>query len=274
MKSNHFNDIWDEHQWESHINQIEEKNHHFRDFLDNTFGEESPRWYRILKESPSEHDALDSFIEEQLMFDDAYFPDDDDDWDTDDDLDDDLIFGMFEDPFDEFEDDFDDLDDEWELDDDLLDDSDDWEDIEEGEEWKLLSEDYAMTNDGAIENLGIYNDAHRLGIRILRMAEEREQLHLNKFYNQFVSDILQISTKIAAGYSLGFELDVMGGNIAYTKKALQAANRALTSLQGLKNKSVFPKREDYFVMHTEVFEVRNNLGIYIQDLRERFYSRL
>jgi hypothetical protein len=283
MKSNHDNGIWDEHRWESHINEIEQKSHQLRSFLDTTLGEESPRWYRILKQSTSEQDALDSFIEEELLFDEAYFPDDDDDWDLDDEDDDDIIFGFTDEetkPFGFLADDGDaeyELDDEEDDDDDFDDDDDDGDDIldefdglEEGEEWKLLSEEYAMTDSGAIENLNIYNVAHSLGIDILKLAEQREELHLNKSYNQFVSDVLQISTKIAAGYSLGFEFDMIGGNIAYNKKGLYAANRALATLQTLKTKTVFPNREEYFQLHAKLFELRNDLGIYIQDLRDLF----
>lgn len=272
MESNHDNGIWDEHKWESHINEIEQKNNQWRVFLENTIGDENPRWYRILKQSDSEQDALDTYIEEELLFDEAYFPDDDDDWDLDDDEDDDLIFGFGDDEEDDEIEDFTDLDESDFDDDDLLDDEMGF--LEEGEEWKLLSHEFATTNYGTIENLNIYVQAHELGILVLKMAEENHKLHLNTMYNQFVSDVLQISTKIAAGYSLGFEIDMLGGNIAYNKKALDAANRALISLQSLKSKGVFPDAESYYLLHRNLSKLRNETGVYVQELRERFRDDL
>lgn len=301
MKSNSSNEIWDEHQWETHIHQAEQKSEEIRHFLDNTFGDEGPRWVKILKESESEHDALDAFIEEELMFDEAYLPDDDDDWDADDLDDEDLFFGEHElsdedtslyttsdllsdrrnimdddDDKDEDEDDdeddipgilgFDDLDDD-------LDDFDDADlDMDEGEEWKLLSDDYTLSDYGSIDNLAVYNQAHSFGAHILMRsagvvlddAENRE------LFNLFVSDVLQISAKITAGYSLGFEVDMLGGNIAYCKRGLQAANRALYTLQLLKKHCVEFGEVEYRQLHADLTSIRNDLGIYIQDLRELF----
>lgn len=307
MKFNSSNEIWDEHQWETHITQAEQKSEEIRHFLDKTFGDEGPRWVKILKESESEHDALDAFIEEELMFDEAYLPDDDDDWDADDLDDEDFFFGehteedsslytlddlltdrsRMDDDDDDDDDDADtkdedsDEDDEFEglgfdsfddgFDSDDLDDFDD-PDMEDGEEWKLLSDDYTLSDYGSIDNLAVYNQAHNYGAHMLMRsagvviddAENRE------LFNLFVSDVLQISAKITAGYSLGFESDMLGGNIAYCKRGLQASNRALTTLQLLKKRKIEFGEVEYRQLHADLTSIRNDLGIYIQDLRELF----
>ncbi len=290
MKSNFSDDIWDEHKWETHINQAEQKSEEIREFLDKTFGEEGPRWVKILKESESEYEALDTFIEEELMFDEAYFPDDDDDWD-DDDFDDDIF--MTEDPFAEINaaDDADDAgsdssaddkeqdSDIFSLDDDdsdMLDDMDDDEDIEEGEEWKLLSDEYTLSDFGSIDNLEVYRNAHDFGAHILvRSAGVKiDDPDFRELFNLLVSDVLQISAKVAAGYSLGFEPDMLGGNIAYCKKGLQASNRALTYLRLLKEHEVEFGDYEYKQLHADLFRIRNDLGIYIQELREMFEEEI
>ena len=275
MKSNHENGAWDEQKWESHINEIEQKNHQFKNFLESNMGGDIPRWYRILKESPSEHEALDSFIEEELYFDDPYYPDDDDDWDLDDEPDDDIFFFTEEELLDKSNDAdlFGDLDDE--LDDEFDDDDilDDFDELDEGEEWKLLSEDFAMSDAGSLDNLGIYKQAHNLGVMLLKMADEHPEVLENQVYNNFVSLVLQISAKLTAGYTYGFASDMIGGNIAYSKKALYAANDALSALQSLKSKQVFPTADQYYTLHATLFEVRNNLGIYIQDLRDHMKNK-
>ncbi|MFW6348478.1 MAG: hypothetical protein ACOC2C_07710, partial [Cyclonatronaceae bacterium] len=310
-------------EWESHLDQAQEKSEQLRDYLNRTLGEEGPRWIKILQEAESEDAALDAFIEEQLMFEEAYLPDDDD-WDDDDDLDDDDLFIGFgpqqqggadssEDPFadesdnasqdlpglpgrevfsdrrlsfgflddddeneniagDEFDFEDDDLSDPFgdELDE-LDDDDDDF--FEEGEEWKLLCDDYSMSDYGSIEHLPVYQKAHRFGAAVLyRSAQTRlEEMpaEAQEAFNQFVSDVLTVNSKVVAGYALGFEADVLGGNIAFCKKGLAAANRALDTLAALRELEVFGAIE-FRQLHTDLFEVRNDLGIYIQDLREQF----
>lgn len=291
MKSNFSNEFWDEHKWESHINEAEQKSEEIRHFLDKTFGSEGPRWVKILQESESEHEALDTFIEEELLLDEAYLPDDDDDWDADDFEDDDddffaeceeemksILGDLYIEPGASSEqDETAGMDDDQLSDSDLasLDDTDeldDFDDIDEGEEWKMLSEDYTMSDFGSLENLDVYTHAHDFGAHMLvRSANltfdnpEDQQL-----YNQFMADVLQISAKIAAGYSLGFYDDTIGGNIAFCKKALQAANRALEGLQYIKEKNLVFGEVEYRQLHCDLFEIRNDLGIYIQDLREIF----
>lgn len=311
MNSNFSNHIWDEYEWESHLNQAQEKSEQLRDYLNRTFGEEGPRWIKILQEADSEYAALDAFIEEELMFDEAYLPDDDDWDDDDDDFDsDDMFIGFGPDPSDAdnsikepfgeednddailsdrrlsfgFRDDgkenvadedafFDDDDDDFGDDMDDLDELDEDDFIEEGEEWKMLSDGYAMSDYGSIEHLPVYVKAHAFGAAVLhRSAQTRLEDMLpeaREAFNQFVSDVLMVNAKVVAGYALGFEADVLGGNIAFCKKGLAAANRALDTLAVLHGSGVVGAIE-YRQLHQDLFEVRNDLGIYIQDLREQF----
>ncbi len=256
MFNGNFNDgIWDEHQWEAHLNEIEKKSTHLRKFIAPERSENLPRWLTLLKENADELDAVDAFIEEELQFDDAYFPDEDDEELDDDDEWDDLdefLFGDLEEDF-------------------FLEDEDDYD---FGEEWKELSEDYAMSENGSIETLDVYNSSRELAALILHWAENINPQHLTNDYNEFVGNVLKIGAKVAGGYSFGFDHEFLGGNIAYTKKALYCANDALTILQrDLKDTHYLPKKQ-YLYFHEQLFTLRNKIGIYIQDLRERFYRSL
>lgn len=251
MSNGGFDDqIWDEHQWEAHLDEIERKNAQLRKFIAPDTSSNVPRWITLLKENDDKHDAVDAFIEEELKLEDAYFADDDEDWEEDiDDLDD-FFGGDFEDdPFflDEFDDDFDD-----------------------GEEWKELSDNFAMSNQGSIETLHIYNESRELAAYILNWSEGIHPKYLSPHYNNFVSNILKIGAKIAGGYSFGFEQEFLGGNIAYTKKGLYCANEALHLLQDELKSAPFLSREHYGQIHGRLFELRNDIGIYVQDLRDRF----
>lgn len=266
MRQNNFDGyIWNEYQWENHIDEIEAKSDQLKEFINSTWGEGIPNWVHLMNEYPSELDAMDAYIEEELLFEEAYFPEDDDEFDPDDDDIEDDIFLSDDDS--DLYDDYD-FDDGIEDDDELLDDEDE-EYLFEGEEWKKDSDDYVMSDYGNIDNLSIYDESRNLGAYLLKYTQMNSKLIRNSGYLQFVSDTLQISCKLAAGYSFGFDQDVLGANIAYTKKALYSANRSIALLQGIKHQSAF-SRKDYYKLHEWIFDLRNDIGIYIQQLRDKF----
>ena len=242
--------IWNEFQWESHLNEIEKRSEQLRRFITSDPNGNTPRWLILLQESIDELDAVETFIEEELLLDDAYFPEDEDDWeDEEDEWDDDDFFFLDEDfPFDQ---------------------DDDEDDYESGESWKELSEEYSMDEFGSIENLSVYKESRNFAVDVLKWGESINPHYQSKPVHEFVSNTLIISAKLAGGYSFGFDLDVLGGNIAYTKKALYSANEALLNLQRLKNGKLLDS-ELYFEFHNRLFEIRNNIGVYVQELRDRF----
>ena len=255
MSTGGFDDgIWDEHQWEAHLDEIERKSEQLRKFIAPDPTGNIPRWITLLQENSDELEAVDAFIEEELQIEEAYFPDEEDE-DWDDELDDDLDDFFY----DEFEDDEQDF---------LFDDIED--DFDEGENWKELSEDYAMSNYGSIETLTIYNEGRELAAYILQWSEGIHPKYLTKEYNEFVANILKIGAKLAGGYSFGFEQDFLGGNIVYNKKALYCANDALHILEDNLKKAPFMSNSHYIKLHERLFELRNDIGIYVQELRERF----
>lgn len=241
---------WDEHQWEAHLDELEKRSEQLRKFITSDPKGNLPRWITLLQENLDENQAVDAFIEEELLLDEAYFPEDEDDWEDDDDEfdDDDFFFMNDEDlPFSEEED----------------------EDFDAGEEWKFLSEDYTNSDYGSLENLQIYLTSKYLAVDVLKWAESVHEEYHNKTYHEFVGEILKISAKIAGGYSFGFEQDYLGGNIAYNKKALYCANNALNKLQK-QRKIAYMTPPMYRKLHSSLFELRNDIGIYIQELRDRF----
>ena len=242
MFNNYDDEIWDEHQWEAHLNEIEKQNTRLQKFIAPESPDRSPRWLNLVKESDSAFDAVDAFIEEELRFDDSYFSDESDDDDFDDSL------------WEEWEEDL------------FLDEEDDFD---AGEEWKELSDDFALTNNGSIEMLSTYNRSRKLAAAILQWAEAT---YPHQACSNLVEKALHIGAKIAGGYSFGFEHEFLGGNIAYTKRALYCANDALTILQRDLKDTDLLTRKTYRHFHEQIFELRNDIGIYIQELREAFYD--
>ena len=251
MNFDGYNDeIWDEHKWEAHLDEVEKKSDQLRRFISSDPKGNTPRWITLLQESLSEDDAFEAYVEEELLLDEAYFPEEDDDWEDEDDYDDDdFLFGEFE-----------------ELDDEV-------EDFDAGEEWKALSEEYADSDYGTLENLQIFNRSKELAVDVLRWAESVPAKSQNKAFQEFVGESLKIGAKLAGGYSFGYEYEFLGANIAYTKKALKCANLALNLLRTQKSEEYFTE-EDYAEYHNVLFELRNDIGVYVQELRDRFYNRI
>ncbi len=246
------NDQWDEFKWEAHLNEVEKKSEQLRKFITSDPKGNTPRWITLLQESRNEDDAFEAYVEEELLMDEAYFPEEEDDWeDEDDDWDDeDFLFGLNEEGF--------------------MDQEDDLDEFDEGEQWKSLSEEYLYSDFSSLEDLHTYFYAKELAVDILRWAENVPAKAQSKEFQEFVEETLKIGAKLAGGHSFGFEPEYIGANIAYSKKALASANRALELMPSLKKRSLLQKKE-YLDFHAELFELRNDIGIYVQELRDQFH---
>ncbi len=157
-----------------------------------------------------------------------------------------------------------------------LDDADDLEDNpllqydDAFDEDDLFDEDEeaAFTLD-SLERLPIYQRAFALTGRIMDWADEVPGGDKDSTLVQFCSNVMQIPAKVAEGHGIGYERDMLGGNIACVKRALAAANAALTLLRQLKDAPYMTPRT-YRELYEETYELRNALGVYVQELRARF----
>lgn len=283
--SYHDDGNWNESQWERHISDVEKKSSVLRRFIESSKYENLPSWVGLMDEMESEFDVVDEFIDRELELEEAYYPDDDDDDFEDDDFDEELFFknltgdlpaseeGNSKQNFNErkadydYDDEDDDFDDD--EDDDFLFDDDD--DFDHGEEWKMLSEEFADTENGSILNLSIYNNARNLAALCVQEIEPTMVMNYPMQYIQFVDSVMHIASKIASGYSFGFEADMIGGNLVYTKKALEYANKGLILLQKQKKQSYIVS-DVYLEFHRLLFELRNEIALYVYDLRNRFLA--
>jgi hypothetical protein len=86
---------------------------------------------------------------------------------------------------------------------------------------------------------------------------------------QFCSNVTQVPANLAKGHDLGFDHDMIGGNIACAKRALTAANTALDLLRDLKTAPCMDPAS-YRILYEQAFELRNEIGLYVQELRGKF----
>ncbi|CAN5396611.1 hypothetical protein BH23BAC3_BH23BAC3_24790 [soil metagenome] len=139
---------------------------------------------------------------------------------------------------------------------------------EEGEEWKKET-GYEPTEFDSFENLPLYMTAFEYTIDAMDLVDEQLQDSDDESVNAFARSIIIPPAKIAGGFGFGFELESLGGNIANCKRGLTAANRMLTALQEMKDKKII-NQETFTVYYNRGKVVRDDLAIYIVELRERF----
>jgi hypothetical protein len=120
-----------------------------------------------------------------------------------------------------------------------------------------------------LEHLPIYQQAFALTRRVMDWSDGVPGGVKDSTLVQFCANVMQVPAKVAEGHAIGYERDMLGGNIACVKRALTAANSALQRLHQLKREP-YMDRATYRALYEETYELRNALGLYVQDLRDRF----
>lgn len=119
------------------------------------------------------------------------------------------------------------------------------------------------------QSLPIYQHAFELSVYALDWAHGLSGEVKDSTLVHFCSHITQVPANIAKGHGLGTDRDGLGGNIACAKRGLADANAALDLLRQMKEAS-YMDTATYRHLSEHTFEVRNQLGVYIQELRARF----
>jgi len=137
----------------------------------------------------------------------------------------------------------------------------------EGEGWKVGLA--AFPERQSVEELPVYQLARALATTVLRWSEPVPADAKDGDFVLFCSNALQIAAKVSGGHAVGYERDMLGGNIAYVKRGLVAANAALDALRTLRHAS-YMRPEDYHRLFEATYEVRNAVALHVLRLRERF----
>lgn len=131
-----------------------------------------------------------------------------------------------------------------------------------------LEPDDAVEADWPVDELPLYHKALELSVELLGWSDEVPVDAKDSTFVHFCANVTQIPANIARGHRFGFEKDLIGGNIACAKRGLQSANEGLLLLRYLKSADFMPSAH-YQELYERLFELRNELGIYVQELRER-----
>lgn len=121
----------------------------------------------------------------------------------------------------------------------------------------------------ALERLPVYRRACHLSNDVLDWAHVLSGDVKDSRLAHFCSHVAQVPAHLAQGYGIGHERDTLGGNIACAKRGLADANAAL-DLLGRMKQSPYMDEPTYRRLYEQVYEVRNEVALYVQDLREQF----
>ena len=148
----------------------------------------------------------------------------------------------------------------------------DREEWQDGEEWKTAT---GLENDESSElqhykHLPVYRRSHEFALKAFHVAEQlSDSVNKDSSVVDFVSGAMIASAKIAGGTGIGDDLEELGGNIAFCKRGLAAANLAVTALREMMEKKIIVD-SSYRELLEEATEVRNAIALHILELREKF----
>lgn len=147
------------------------------------------------------------------------------------------------------------------------------DDSEEGEKWKrgTIYEDPSEFDD--FENFPLYQKAQQFTLDAIDLIDNRFDNLEDESLNAFAASVILPPAKIAGGFGFGFDIESLGGNIANNKRGLAAANRMLSALTELREKELL-NRKTFQDLYSRGKVVRDELAIYIVELRERFRKNL
>lgn len=147
------------------------------------------------------------------------------------------------------------------------------DDDSEGEEWKVAA---GIESDDDERDLRIHNKlpaftlAHEFGLRAFKFAEQLpEKSREDSDVVDFVSNAMISAAKLAGGASFNEDANMLGGNIAYCKRGLNAANKCIEALQTMKERKMLDEAS-YMSLFKEAKEMRDAIAVYVLELREKF----
>ncbi len=142
------------------------------------------------------------------------------------------------------------------------------EDIDEGDEWKQ-STGYKEDDADSVKDLPVYQKAYQYSLDAHKLVKQIGENRREEVISEFIGAAILPAAKIAGGYAMGFEMQFLGGNIANCKRGLAAANRMLNALDIMLEEGIID-RDVYDEYYRRGKEVRDELELYITELRDRF----
>lgn len=132
---------------------------------------------------------------------------------------------------------------------------------------QLDAEDAALNSIPAYRISLAFGDAVRLAIMAMPQNGDTEP---DDDLIQTLTQALAIATKVAAGHAIGYHDQVLGGNIAQCRRAMEAADACAISLQCVAQKKLM-ETETATRLQQQLTGVRDTLDLRLKELRSRVW---
>ena len=145
----------------------------------------------------------------------------------------------------------------------------------DGESWKQFTgyEEYDDHRAG-LERVPAFRVAHDYALSVNDFVDVLSpNMREDSTVVEFLGQALLAPARVADGYALGTELDLIGGNIAHCKRGLAASNKAVKALRQLRARGLV-RELSYRGLVQGAVEARNAIAVHVVDLRERLQSSL
>lgn len=130
---------------------------------------------------------------------------------------------------------------------------------------QLDAEDAALNSIPAYRQALAFGDAVRLAIMAMPQGDDTEP---DDDLIQTLTQSLAIAAKVAAGHAIGYQDQVLGGNIAQCRRALEAADACVISLQCVAQKRLLSSAPR---LEQQLRGVRETLHLRLKELRSRVW---
>jgi hypothetical protein len=143
----------------------------------------------------------------------------------------------------------------------------------EEERWKESGTGWYDGEGGdSFRNLAIWRTAYHFGSAVQRFAEGCEPAQrLSADVQTLIENCLIISAKIAGGHSMGYDREVLEGNIAYCKRALKAAEDCVDALERIRIQ--YKPTPQLLKLYGLALKTRGEVREWIEQLRRKIWWR-
>lgn len=123
-----------------------------------------------------------------------------------------------------------------------------------------------------VKKITAYKKSYEFCIRLREYFKNSKGIDTEENIIEAISASSMVSAKIAGGHGMGYEKDLLCGNIANCKRSLKNARKCIYSLELVRANALFPENE-MNILISEAIKVEREVIKWIEELRSKIWWR-
>jgi hypothetical protein len=123
-----------------------------------------------------------------------------------------------------------------------------------------------------VKKITAYKKSYEFCIRLRKYFKNSKGIDTDENIIEAISASSMVSAKIAGGHGMGYEKDLLCGNIANCKRSLKNARKCIYSLELVRANALFPENE-MNILISEAIKVEREVIKWIEELRSKIWWR-